>query len=90
MEAGGNNAVPGGKENEVYAMTGWGRFVVSESYSGVKGGSPVGGAGSLWLCARCMSLLQVLRTVTESADGLTRHLRSGLVLQTRQPSRVHP
>ena len=47
VEAGGNNGVLGGNEKDVYAMTGCGRFVVRESYSGVSGGSPMGGAGSL-------------------------------------------
>lgn len=47
VEAGGKRGVEGGKEKLVHAITGCGRFVVSESYIGVAGGSPIGGAGSL-------------------------------------------
>lgn len=48
FSATGNRGVSGGKANEVYAMTGWGRFVVRQSYRGVRGGSAdSGGAGSL-------------------------------------------
>lgn len=37
----------GGKGKLVNAIMGWGKFVVRVSYSGVSGGSSVGGAGSL-------------------------------------------
>ncbi len=47
VAAGGYSAVSGGNGKEVYAITGCGRLVVSESYSGVRGGSPTAGARSL-------------------------------------------
>jgi hypothetical protein len=46
-DAGGKGDVPGGNEKLGYAITGSARFAQSESYDGVKGGFPVGGAGYL-------------------------------------------
>ena len=43
----GKRGVSGGNKKLVYAITGSGRFEESESYSGVKGGFSVGGAGYL-------------------------------------------
>lgn len=37
VDAGGNNGVEGGKAKSVYAMDGWARFVVRQSYRGVVG-----------------------------------------------------
>lgn len=37
VDAGGNNGVEEGKEKSVYAMDGWARFVVRQSYRGVVG-----------------------------------------------------